>query len=79
MSIQHQAVKYGQRRLARRVARAIPWVGAAIALAGLGSAIRRKGLVRGSVHTALDAIPYVGGLKGAAEMVRGRDFLRDRA
>jgi hypothetical protein len=56
----------------------IPWVGAIIALATLGSAIRRKGLVRGSVDSALNAIPFVGGMKGMAEMARGRDFIADR-
>ncbi len=78
MTIQQQAVKYGKRRLARRVGRALPWVGAIVALATLRSAIRRKGLVRGSVDSALDAVPFVGGLKGIAETVRGRDFLADR-
>ena len=71
-------MRYGQRRVARRVARMIPWVGAVVALATLGSTIRRKGVVRGSVDSALNAIPYVGGMKGMAEMVRGRDFLGDR-
>jgi hypothetical protein len=78
MTIQQQAVRYGQRRLTRRIARALPWVGAVVALATLGSAIRRKGLVRGSVDSALNAIPVVGGMKGVAEMVRGRDFIADR-
>jgi hypothetical protein len=78
MSIQQQAVKFGQRRVTRRLVRALPWVGAVVALATLGSAIRRKGLVRGSVDSALNAIPYVGGVKGVAEMVRGRDFIGDR-
>lgn len=49
-----------------------------IALATLGSAIRRKGLVRGTIHSGLDAIPFVGGAKNLAEMARGRDFLPDK-
>jgi hypothetical protein len=72
------ATRFGQIRLARRVARALPWVGAAIALYTLGSAIRQKGFLGGSVDTALNAIPYVGGVKNAAEVMRGRDFIRDR-
>jgi hypothetical protein len=44
----------------------------------LSSAIRRKGVVRGAIHSALDAIPFVGGAKNIAEAVRGRDFLPDR-
>jgi hypothetical protein len=64
--------------MARRLLRAAPWVGAVVALATLGAAIRRKGAVRGTVDTALDFIPFVGGVKNAAEIVRGRDFIRDR-
>lgn len=58
--------------------RAIPWLGAAIALATLGTAIRRKGFFRGSLDTALDFTPGVGSVKNAAEVLRGRDFLRDK-
>ena len=69
---------YAGRKLARRLARSIPWIGAAIALVTLGSAIRRKGILRGAIHSALDAIPYVGGAKNLAEAVRGRDFFPDK-
>jgi hypothetical protein len=58
--------------------RALPWLGGLIALATLGSAIRRKGFVGGTADTALDFIPFVGGAKNIAETVRGRDFIRDR-
>lgn len=70
---------YAGRKLVRRLTRSIPYIGALIALATLGGAIRRKGVVRGSVHTGLDAIPFVGGAKNLAEAVRGRDFLPDKA
>ena len=70
---------YAGRKIARRLTRSIPWIGAFIALATLGSAIRRKGLVRGAIHSGLDAIPFVGGAKNLAEMARGRDFLPDKA
>ena len=76
--MQQQALKYGQRRLLRRASRSIPWIGTAIALLTIGSAIRRKGFVRGGIDSALNALPFVGGLKNAAEVARGRDFLRDR-
>lgn len=78
MARTHQITSYAGRKLARRLARSIPWIGAAIAIATIGSAIRRKGVVRGTLHSGLDAIPYVGGAKNLAEAVRGRDFLRDR-
>ena len=78
MALLNQAVRFGQRRLGRRLARSVPWVGGILALLAIRSAIRSKGVVGGTVDTALNAIPYVGGMKNAAEMVRGRDFIRDR-
>ena len=78
MAISQQAVRYGQRRLARRFSRSIPWLGTAVALIAVGSAIRRKGFFRGTFDSALNAIPFVGGLKNAVEVARGRDFIRDR-
>ena len=69
---------YAGRKIARRLARSIPWIGAIIALATLGSAIRRKGWFGGAAHTGLDAIPYVGGAKNLAELARGRDFFPDK-
>ena len=73
-----QLRNYAGRKIARRLARSIPWIGAAIALITLGSAIRRKGLLGGTVHTGLDAIPFVGGAKNLAELARGRDFFPDK-
>ena len=77
MSIQN-ATRFGQIRLARRIGRSLPWFGAAIAVYALGSAIRQKGVFGGTVDTALNAVPFVGGLKNAAEVIRGRDFIPDR-
>jgi len=78
MTLQQSALRYGQRRLSRRLGRALPWIGTALALAAVASTIRRKGVVRGTADTALNAIPFVGGLKTAAEIIRGRDFFPDR-
>jgi hypothetical protein len=78
MSITRQAVQYGQRRIARKMLRAMPWLGGIVAIATVAAAIRRKGFIGGTVDTALDFIPYVSGLKNTAEAVRGRDFIRDR-
>lgn len=66
-------------RLLRRVTRALPWIGTLVALAAIASTVRRKGLAPGLVDTALNAIPVVGGVKAVAEVVRGRDFIRDRS
>ncbi len=79
MTLTTSAMRYGQRRFAQKLGRSLPWVGAALALAGIASAIRRKGVVAGTLDTALNTMPVVGSLKAAAEYVRGRDFIRDRA
>jgi hypothetical protein len=78
MSIRQQAVQYGQRRLTRKLRRSIPWIGGVLALMTLGAAIRRKGFFGGALDTALDFTPFVGGVKNVAEVVRGRDFIRDK-
>jgi hypothetical protein len=69
---------YAGRKIVRRLTRSIPYIGAIIALATLGSAIRRKGVVRGALHSGLDAVPFVGGAKNLAELARGRDFFPDK-
>lgn len=58
--------------------RAVPFLGAVVALMTVGRAMKRKGALRGVVDTTLDFIPYVGAVKNTAEVVRGRDFLPDR-
>lgn len=78
MSISRQAMQYGQRRVTRKLLRAIPILGAVIAAATLARAVRRKGMLGGTADTVLDFIPFVGGAKNAAEIVRGRDFIADR-
>jgi Pre-toxin TG len=78
MSIRKQLVQYGRAKATRRLMRAAPWIGGVVALATLGAAMRRKGMFRGTVDTALDMIPFVGGVKNAAEAVRGRDLIPDR-
>jgi hypothetical protein len=78
MAMSKQLRQYAKRRVTRRLIRAVPWIGGVVALVTLGGAIRRKGLLGGSLDTALDMVPYVGGVKNLAEIGRGRDFIRDR-
>ena len=52
----------------------VPYLGTAVAVVTVGFAIRRKGVLGGSLDTALNAIPYVGALKNAVELVRGDLF-----
>jgi hypothetical protein len=78
MTLRQQAVRLARGRATGRLSRTLPWIGTALALLAVGSAIRRKGVVGGTVDTALNAVPYLGGLKTMAESARGRDFIRDR-
>ena len=78
MSLSRQVVQYTQARVVRRMMRSMPWLGSAAALAMLGAAVRRKGVARGALDTALDMMPIVGALKNALEAMRGRDYLPDR-
>jgi hypothetical protein len=78
MSVSGQAFQFAQRRIARKLLRAVPWLGSLVALGTLASTIRRKGAVRGTIDTALDFIPVVSGIKNTAEIARGRDFIRDK-
>jgi hypothetical protein len=61
----------------RRARRSVPFVGAAIAIAAIGGEMRRKGVFRGALNTALDATPFVGAAKNLIEAFRG-DFIPDR-
>ena len=79
MAVTQQLREYATRRATKRLYRAMPWIGGLLALATFGAAIRRKGLLGGTVNTVLDFIPYVGGAKNLAEAARGRDFIRDRS
>jgi hypothetical protein len=56
----------------------MPWIGALVAIAAIGAAIRRKGLIGGALDTALDVMPGVGAVKNAVEAIRGRDFIKDK-
>jgi hypothetical protein len=78
MTTTERLMRWGGARLSRRMVRAAPWVGTAIALATIGATMKRKGFFRGAVDTGLNAIPFVGATKNAIEIARGRDFLPDR-
>jgi hypothetical protein len=78
MGANEQFRQFATRRATRKLIRAVPWLGAAVALFTLGASIRRKGWVGGTLDTALDFTPYVGTVKNVCEVGRGRDFIRDR-
>jgi hypothetical protein len=74
----NRIARWGGARLSRRASKSLPWIGAAIALATVVGTMKRKGVVRGGLDTALNALPVVGAMKNVAEAVRGRDFIADR-
>ena len=78
MAIMRQVSQYARARLVRRLSRSMPWVGALVAIAAIGAAIRRKGVIGGTLDTALDVMPGVGAVKNAFEAIRGRDFIKDK-
>jgi hypothetical protein len=71
-------MRWGGLRASRRLSRSLPWIGSLIAVGMVASAVRRKGVVRGSLDTGLNAVPFVGALKAVVETLRGRDFFPDR-
>ena len=77
MGIMRNVLRWGGARAAGRLSRSVPFVGGLIAVGMLASAVRRKGVARGALDTALNATPYLGGLKLGLETARGRDLIRD--
>lgn len=78
MGIGRQITQYGRARLAKRLGRSIPILGAALAFFAVRAAIRRKGFVGGVTDTALDATPGIGTAKNLYELARGGDIIPDR-
>ena len=72
-----KAAHAGGWMVAKRVAKAIPYVGTAMAIGMVGYDIRRKGVVYGVINSGIDAIPFVGLAKNAVEFFTG-DLLPDK-
>jgi hypothetical protein len=79
MAIPTRAMRYGQRRITRKLIRSVPFLGAVVAVATVAAVARRKGLARGVLDAALDFTPFVGFVKNALEVARGQDFIPDRS
>ena len=76
-TLTRRVVRAGGWRVAKRLIKPIPVVGTAFALGLAGYEIKRKGLLRGSVHVGLDVIPVVGTAKGILELFTG-DLIPDK-
>ncbi len=76
-SILRRIIRAGGARLAIKAAKSVPVVGAAVAVGLVAYEVKKKGLIKGLVNTALDATPIIGVTKNAIEMITG-DWLPDK-
>lgn len=70
-------IQTGGARLAVKAAKAIPLVGTVVAVGLVGYEVKKKGLIKGLVNSAIDATPLVGVTKNAVEIFTG-DWLPDK-
>ena len=70
-------IRTGGTRLARKVGKAMPVVGTAVVISMTAYEVKKKGLVRGIINTALDATPIIGTAKNVIEIFTG-DWLPDK-
>jgi len=76
-SVKRKLAHAGGWQVAKRVAKTIPFGGAVVAVALVGTDIRNKGVIKGLINSGIDAIPVVGLAKNAVELVHG-DFIPDK-
>lgn len=76
-SLKRRAMRAGGWQLAKRLIKPIPIVGTVFAVSLAGYEIKKKGLLRGSVHVGLDATPVIGTAKGIVELFTG-DLIPDK-
>ena len=77
MTTSNRVGRWASRKLARRLGKSVPIVGAAVAVAYLAHSVKHKGLFGGLAHTALDALPIVGAVKNGIELFTD-DWFPDR-
>jgi hypothetical protein len=76
-TLKRKLIEAGGWHIVKRVAKSVPYVGTAVAVALVGQSINRKGVVKGVVNSGLDAIPFVGLAKNAVEFFTG-DLIPDK-
>jgi hypothetical protein len=77
-TLKRKIIRAGGWRLAKRLIKPIPIVGALFAVGLAGYEIRKKGLLPGAVHVGLDVTPVVGTAKNVVELFTG-DLIPDKA
>lgn len=76
-TLKRKVIEAGGWQVAKRVAKAVPYVGTVMAIGLLGHSIKRKGVVKGVVNSGIDAIPFVGTAKNVVEFFTG-DLIPDK-
>ena len=76
-TLTRRIVRAGGWSVAKRLIKPVPVIGTAFALGLAGYEIKRKGLLRGSIHVGLDVTPVVGTAKGIVELFTG-DLIPDK-
>ena len=76
-SILRSLIRAGGTRIVRKVGKAMPLVGTAVVIGMTAYEVKKKGLLRGIVNTALDATPVIGTAKNVIEVFTG-DWLPDK-
>jgi hypothetical protein len=77
-TLKRRIFRAGGWRLAKRLIKPIPVVGALFAAGLAGYEIKKKGLLPGAVHVGLDVTPVVGTAKNVVEFFTG-DLIPDKA
>lgn len=77
MKLLEKMMVNGGARIARKVGKSVPLVGTAVVIGLMGYEIKKKGLLKGVVNTALDATPVIGTAKNVIELFTG-DWLADK-
>ncbi|MEZ5347510.1 MAG: hypothetical protein R2681_18400 [Pyrinomonadaceae bacterium] len=77
-SFKRKALHAGGWQVAKRAAKSVSYLGSIVVIGLVGHDIKKKGLFRGLLNSGLDAIPILGTVKNAAELVRG-DFIPDKS
>ena len=76
-SLTRKIARAGGWQIAKRLIKPLPVAGTALAIGLTGYSIKKKGLFRGVLHSALDATPIVGTAKNVVELFTG-DFFPDK-
>lgn len=76
-NLTRKLAKVGGWQIAKRLIKPLPVAGTALAIGLTGYSIKKKGLVKGVIHSALDATPIVGTAKSVVELFTG-DLIPDK-